>query len=337
MKRAVATLVSTGLLATALGSVALSQSAFADGALPVHIESAGTKKVEVTWDDGTAAASAPFDAYLVTLDNDADANPFAADRSLQVSTADPRSATFSDLSSSTTYYAEVYAIDYTGAFPGFTIIPATGQDPDTALGTQSASYTPVTIRSSSATVMSGKSVTLSGAVTGTTFPATIAVLWDVYPQFGGTDETTKQTSDTGRWSYTTAPLTESTWFFAEHRAGPESVGGWTARILVEVRKRITIQVTPGLRVKALTQVKFTGKVGGNPAYLDDSGSMAKACLQRKQGTGWSKLVCKPLEASGEYSLTFKPGQNASGKYRVFSGMGPAYADSWSATKKLVVT
>ena len=72
MKRLAVVLATTGLMATSLGVGAFAQPAFADGGLAVSIEAAGTKKVDVSWADGSGLTG-PFDAYLVTLDNDSDA------------------------------------------------------------------------------------------------------------------------------------------------------------------------------------------------------------------------------------------------------------------------
>jgi hypothetical protein len=337
VKRLIATIATTGLLATAFG-IGMTQPAQAIGELPVDIQSAGTKKAEVTWDDGTSFASTAFDAYWVTLDNDPDVAPEDASRAKFVPAASARSVTFSDLSSNTTYYASVYAIDYNDT--GYAIVPATDQDPaGDALGRATGADTPVTLKTSATTVLTGKSVTISGTVSSAAaYPATVHLLWDEYPQFGGVLEDTVQTDSDGNWLYTFPSLTESTWFFAEHRAGPDSVGGWTGRTPVEVRKRITASVDPGLRVRAGTQVTFSGKVGGNPAYLDDGTQTAKACLQKLEGGTWRKRFCDAINTvNGNYSLSFKPGVNAGGKYRVFSGMGPAYANSWSKVKKLTVT
>ena len=337
VKRFVATIATTGLLATAFG-IGMMQPAQAIGDLPVDIHSAGTKKALVTWEDGTSFASASFDAYLVTLDNEIDTPPEDASRIKFVPTASERSVTFTDLSSNTTYHTSVYAVDYTDT--GYTIVPATDQDPaGDALGRATGDDTPMTLKASKAIVLTDTSVTISGTVSDAeAYPATVHLLWDEYPQFGGTVEDTVQTDGNGNWSYAIPSLTESTWFFAEHRAEADSVGGWTGRTLVEVRKRISASVSPGLRVRAGTEVTFSGKVGGNPSYLDDGAHPANACLQKLEGGSWSKRFCKPINTlTGNYSLTFQPGSNAGGKYRVFSGMGPAYADSWSRTKKLVIT
>ena len=336
VKRLIATIVTTGLLATGLG-IGMAPPAQAIGDLGVAIASAGTKKAIVTWDDGTAFASAAFDAYWVTLDNDVDVAPEDASRAKFVPVANARSVTFSDLSSNTTYHTSVYAVDYTET--GYSIVPAADQNPaGDALGRASGVDTPMTLKVSATTVLTGKSVTISGTVKDAdVYPATVHLLWDAYPQFGGTQEVTRQTDDNGRWSFTSSALTESTWFFAEHRADADSVGGWTGRTLVEVRKRISASVDPGLRVNAGTAVTFSGKVGGNATYLDDSGQVAKACLQKLEGGTWRKRFCETINiVNGNYSLTFKPGSNAGGKYRVFSGMGPAYAASWSKTKKLTI-
>ncbi len=139
----------------------------------------------------------------------------------------------------------------------------------------------MTLNASAGTVLTGGSVTISGKLTGTTLPATVHVLWDEYPQFGGVLEDTVQTDSNGNWLYTFPSLTESTWFFAEHRAGPDSVGGWTGRTLVEVRKRITASVDPGLRVRAGTRRHVLWQGRRQPVlprrwHADSEGLLAEA-------------------------------------------------------------
>jgi hypothetical protein len=333
VKRFAVVVATAGLLATSLGLSG--PSALAAGALNLSIDSAGTKKVDVSWDDASSIVTPAFDAYLVTLDNDSTSTPGTADRSRFVQAAGTRVVQFEDLNSNTTYYASVYAVDFNDT--GFTIVPADGADPDTALDTAGGRYTPLTIKSNTTTVLSGKTVTLSGTlrddVGDPIANANVTMLYDVYPQFGGSTPKVVKTDASGRWSVTSPTLTANTWFWAEYQATGD-VGGWTGRILVEVRKKISVTVTPGLTVNAGDTVKFDGKVQGNPDFLDDA--PVKVCLQRLEGGNWKKLLCRSLAANGGYTLSFKPGANADGKYRVFSGMGPAYADSWSRTKKLVV-
>ncbi len=337
MKRLVSAVATTGLLAASLGVGVLSQPAFAaDGGLTVSINSAGTKKVVVTWVDGLALASGPFDAYLVTLDNDANVVPADADRSRFVDDgASPLEARFEDLNSNTSYFAAVYAVDFTDS--GYSIVTATGQGAGTPLGVDNGSYSPLTIKSSAATALSGNAVTISGTLeddANQPLPnKTVNVLYDVYPQFGGAVELQATTDSSGNWNLTSPALTENTWFWAEYRPTGD-VGGWTGRVLVEVRKKISASVTPGLTVAAGTSVKFSGNLNSDPSYLDDAA--VTACLQRLEAGKWGKLFCRPIDPNGDYTLTFKPGPGADGKYRVFSGMGPAYADSWSKVKKLVV-
>ncbi len=80
---------------------------------------------------------------------------------------------------------------------------------------------------------------------------------------------------------------------------------------------------------------FSGSTKGDPEYVGDGN--VKVCLQHFEGGKWVKKFCRAVKADGAYELGFKPGPNADGKYRAWSGMGPAYADSWSKTKKLTVT
>ena len=332
MKRLAVVLAATGLLATSLGVGALAQPAFADGGLTVTIEAAGTKKVEVSWADGTALASGPFDAYLVTLDNDSDSTAAIADRSRFVDDAADRSVRFEDLNANTTYYAKVYAVDYQA--DAVVVVPPTGQDPGTALGSATGAYSPLTISLSRATVMSGGTVVVSGTLTdnaGAPIPgATVQVTDDAYPAGNLPLPRNVTTNADGRWSFTSNPLTINTQFWAEYRPA-SGVGGWTGRFGVEVRKAISVAVTPGLTVNAGTQVKFSGKLGGNATYL----SGVQACLQKLTGT-WKTIKCTSAADDASYHVGFKPGPAADGKYRIWSGMGPAHADSWSKAKKLTV-
>lgn len=336
MKRLVLSVTTAAAVAvSALGAGLLAPSAMADGGLTVAIASAGTKKVDVSWADGTALASGPFDAYLVTLDNDADTTPDVADRSRFVDPAATLETRFEDLNANTTYYASVYAVDFTTT--GFDVVPATGQPADTPLGTDTGLYTPLTMSASATKVLSGKTITLSGTLTDSTGAAlagrTVTVLRDDYPQFGGAVEETVFTDGAGKWTYTSPALTANTWFWAEFRAS-DQVGGWTGRIAVEVRKKISIAVAPSTTVPSNTTLKFTGKLlGTNPAYL----AGVNVYLQRLQGGTWGSIKAATLdEATGEYSVNFKPSATADGKYRIFSGMGPAYADSWSKAKSITV-
>jgi hypothetical protein len=336
VKRLAVVLATTGLVATSLGVGALAQPAFAEGDLIVTIEPAGTKKVDVSWADGSTLADGPFDAYLVTLDNDLNATAADADRSRFVDDAADRSVRFEDLNANTTYYAKVYAVDYQA--DAVAVVPAIGQDPETALGSTTGAYSPLTISLSRATVVSGGTVVVSGTLTDNTGApisgATVQVTDDEYPAGSLPLPRNVVTNDNGVWSFTSDPLTINTQFWAEYRPA-SGVGGWTGRLTVEVRTKISVQVTPGLTVNAGTNVKFSGNVNGNPEFLDDAS--VKVCLQRLEGGTWRKLFCSAIEPNGDYLLTLKsPGAKADGKYRVFSGMGPAYADSWSPTKKLVV-
>jgi hypothetical protein len=335
VKRVAVVFASAGLVATTLGVGALTQSAFAVDSFTPAMSAAGAKKVAVDWAHSPVlaadAASAPFDALFVTLDNDLGATPTTADR-VHIVDSSATSTQFDDINSSTTYYASVFAIDYDAT--GFTIVPPTGGAADTPLGTVTGDYSPLTIASSSSLVLSGKTVTLSGRVKTSDDPLSkVIVSRDPYPQFGGAEQEPVVPDANGNWTFTSPELTENTWFWAEYDDA-DGVGGWTSRINVDVRKKMSLSVSPGLTVDAGTSVTFSGDTKGDPTFLDDA--TVKVCLQHLEGGSWAKKFCKPVEADGHYTLTFKPGANADGKYRAWSGMGPAYANSWSATRKLVV-
>jgi hypothetical protein len=335
VKRAAVILASAGLVATTVGVGAVVQPAFAVDSFTPTMGSAGAKKVAIDWAHSPVtaadAASAPFDALFVTLDNDTGATPTTADR-VHIVDSSATSTQFDDINSNTTYYASVFAIDY--GTTGYTIVPPTGGTADTPLASISGTYSPVTIVSSSSLVLSGKTVTLSGRVTTSDNPiGKVTISRDTYPQFGGAIEETVTPDANGNWTLTTPQLTEVTWFWAEYDDN-DGVGGWTSRISVDVRKKMSISVSPGLTVDAGTPVTFSGDTKGDPAFLDPA--TVKVCLQHLEGGTWAKKFCKPVQANAHFTLTFKPGPNADGKYRAWSGMGPAYANSWSPTRKLVV-
>jgi hypothetical protein len=277
-------------------------------------------------------ADGPFDAYLVTLDNDSDSTATTADRSRFVDDAADRSVRFEDLNANTTYYAKVYAVDYQA--DAVVVVPPTGQDPGTALGSATGAYSPLTISLSRATVVSGSTVVVSGTLTDNAGApisgATVQVTDDAYPAGNLPLPRNVITDADGRWSFTSDPLTINTQFWAEYRP-TSGVGGWTGRLTVEVRKAISVAVAPGLTVNAGAQVKFTGTLGGDVSYLGG----VQACLQKLTGT-WKTFKCTTVAADASYLLSFRPASADDGKYRVWSGMGPAYADSWSKAKKLTV-
>ncbi|MFL6288025.1 MAG: hypothetical protein ACJ73L_06465 [Actinomycetes bacterium] len=335
MKRFAVALATSGLLATTMGVGALAQPAFAaDGGLSVTIASAGTKKVDVTWADGSAMATGPFDAYLVTLDNEADTTPDTADRSRFVDDAATRTARFEDLNANTSYYATVYAVDYQA--DGVVVVPPTGSPAGTALGTHSAAYSPLTIQASNVKPLTGTTITLSGTLLPDGVSATggeeVTVIADTYPPGGGTLEKTAVVSSNGSWSLTSEALTTNTTYWAEYR-DEDGVGGWTGRVDVQVRKNITLAVNPGTTVPAGTKVSFSGTLGGDSSLL----AGVQVCLQKLIGGAWKSRFCTVAEPDATYLIKQQLGATADGRYRTWSGMGPAYGDSWSKPKKMTTT
>lgn len=308
----------TGLLA---GSV-LSLAGVANAADTVNlvVSPGGVKKAEATWDAWQPGTS--FDAYWVTADDDSTNGPWDADRGRFVDDTATRSVLFDDLSSGTTYYFNVYAIDYTDAGP-----VDFGGGP---IGTEVAAGSTLTINATKETILAGGAVTLYGSLTGGS--GSINVQRDPYPYNGAWVDTTVATSGTGQWTQAFTPKV-NTHYRALYEPN-QGIGGWTRTVTVEVREKITVQANPGTTVSAGTQIKYSGKVsaGVNTSFLQPPVSGSEPvpfCLQRLSGGNWSTIKCVPVNNDGTYLITHSPGADQDGKYRVFSGMGPAYADSWS--------
>jgi hypothetical protein len=337
VKRIAVALATTGLLATTLGVGALAQPASAADVFTPVMASAGTKKVTIDWAHSPVAAadaaSGSFDALFVTLDKAPDATPESADR-VHIVDASATSTQFDDLNSNTTYYASVFAIDYTATT--YAIVPPQGGATDTPLGSVVGTYSPLTILSSSLKPLSGTSVTVSGRLEDSNGDPLdgekITLYVDSYPQGSADQPDGILTDPTGHWSWTSPALTINTSFWAEYR-DTAGVGGWTGRVDVEVRKNVTLNVTPGTKVPAGTEVKFSGKLGGDPLLL----SGVQVCLQKVTNGAWKSPKCGAANADGTYLIKLQLGAAADGKYRTWSGMGPAYGDSWSKPKKMTTT
>jgi hypothetical protein len=330
VKRLAIVLAATSLLAVALGTGVASAVA-PENLAGLAISPAGTKKAEATWSDWkTIEPTAVFDAYWVTADDDANFTPFTADRGRFVDDTAPRSVVFDDLNAGTTYYFAVYAVDYTTN--GVVVVPPTGGGASTPIGYNAASGSTLTINASKSVVPAGKPVDIYGslmdALGGPISGAQIQVTRDEYP-FGAGVTSNVVTDANGKWAQTFAPAV-NTRYLATYTPS-NGIGGWTRVVTVEARKKISVAVDPGTTVAAGTVVKFTGTLGGDPAFFTG----VQACLQRLSGS-WGSLKCADVDATGAYLLKFAPGSAASGKYRVFSGMGMAYGDSWSRTKTLTV-
>ena len=330
VKRVALILATTSLLATALGTGVASAVAPTNAA-NLAVGPAGTKKAEATWSDWkTIEPGAVFDAYWIIADDDANFTPFTADRGRFVDDTGTRSVTFDDLNAGTTYYFAVYAVDYTNE--GVTVVPPTGGGASTPIGYNVAAGSTLTINTSKSVVPAGKPVSIYGAlvdaVGAPVVGAQVSVTRDEYP-FGATVTSNVVTDADGKWSQPFSPAANTR--YSATYTPANGIGGWTRVVTVEARKKISIAVDPGTTVAAGTAVKFTGTLGGDPAFF----SGVQACLQRLDGK-WGSLKCVDVDAAGAYLLKFAPGAAGSGKYRVFSGMGPAYGDSWSRSKTLTV-
>ena len=100
----------------------------------LQVSPGGIKKAVATWEDWSADPLSvdPFDAYLVTADDDSGKVGLAADRTAFVDDAATREVTFEDLTSGTDYYFQVYAIDYTDT--GIVIVEPDGTAANTPIG-----------------------------------------------------------------------------------------------------------------------------------------------------------------------------------------------------------
>ncbi|MEO8330502.1 MAG: fibronectin type III domain-containing protein, partial [Candidatus Nanopelagicales bacterium] len=317
MKRSLLFLLTTGISAAAVLPLA-GVAAAADPVNTVNlaVTNDGIKKAAASWDAWSTGPA--FDAYLVTADDDSSNGPFAADRSRYVDDAASRSVTFDDLTSGTTYFFRVYAVDYTDT--GVNVVPPTGEPANTPIGIIAAEGSTLTIVTSADTVLSGKNLVVSGNLTGDAgarVGAEVTVESDPYPFDGAWTQVSTTTVAAGRWSHTFNP-TVNTRFRAFYTQ--EGIGGWTRNVTVEVRKKISIVVNPGATISAGTQLKYTGKLGGSPSLFQPpiADPAVKACLQRFSGT-WRTIKCVAVNQDGTYLLKHQPGADQDGKYRIYSG------------------
>jgi hypothetical protein len=244
--------------------------------------------------------------------------------------------TFDDLSAGTTYYFNLYAVDYTAT--GIDIVPATGDPAGTPIGYVAAEGSTLTINASADVVLSAGTVTVSGTLTGDSGPRdgeSVTVESDPFPFEGdGWLQTTATTNAAGNWSKSFTPTINTRYRAFYTTVG---IGGWTRNVTVEVRKKITVTVEPGNTVTGGTQLRFRGQLPGDPTFYQQpiAEETVKVCLQRLTGGVWAgSIKCEPVNVDGSYVIRHTPGATA--KYRVFSGMGPAFADSWSKAKRITV-
>lgn len=217
---------------------------------------------------------------------------------------------------------------------GVAIVAPSGAGASSPIGYRVAAGSTLTINATKSVVPAGKPVGLYGSLTdGFGAPlegGDIEVSRDAYPFGDGTVADTVQSDEGGKWSKTYSPLVNTR--YSATYTPADGIGGWTRVVTVEARKKISVALDPGATVAAGSVVKFTGTLGGDPTLFTG----VQACLQRLDGK-WGSLKCVDVDAAGGYLLKFAPGAAGSGKYRVFSGMGPAYGDSWSRAKTLTVT
>lgn len=308
----------------------------ADPANLTVVPGGAPKKATASWDDwATVEPTATFDAYLVTADDDSTNGAFAADRSRYIDDDATRSVTFDDLSAGTTYYFRVYAVDYTDA--GVLIVPPSAGSAGDPIGAEAAPGSTLTINTSADVVASGKPLTLFGSLTidnVADLPEPITVQSDAFPYDVWVDAAASA-DGTGKWSKSFAPAINTR--YRALYAPATGIGGWTRNVTVEVRKKITVATDPGNTVSAGTTIKYTGTLGGTPEYFQTpiADETVKACLQRLSGS-WKTIKCVPVNANATFLIKHEPGVDQDGKYRIYSGMGPAYADSWSRARSITV-
>jgi len=305
----------------------------------LEVSAGGIKKADATWDDWSLdpLSVAPFDAYLVTADDDNANAGLASDRTKFVAQSDPREVTFDDLTSGTNYYFSVYAIDYTTT--GVTIVPPDGTEPGTPVGFVLGEGSDLTINTSPAVILTGNAATISGVLSGDGGRAgeTVSLEADEFP-FSGNDwvEVGVATAGGGgAWSRSVSPTINTRYraFYSD----PDGVGAWTRNVAVEVKKKIQISVAPNTTVSAGTQLRYSGTLPGDPSFYQPplaGEEIVRVCLRRAGST--QSIKCSAVNAQGEYLIKHTPGVDQDGKYRVTSGMGPAYADSVSRNLRIRV-
>lgn len=347
MNRSSIAVVCAGVLAaTVVPLTGVASAAAPTDYASTSVSPAGPKKATVTWDPTTLTG--PFDAYYVTLDNKADVLPFEANRSRFVAKTDPLTATFGDLNASTNYFATVYAIDYTDS--GIEIVEPSDTPAvpaDTPIGYSTAKGGTLTLNGTTGTILAGTSVNLSGTLTGVggAAPAGSQVRIQRNPYPTGDDiwiDVDVSPGAGGAWNYSSVPSVNTIYravWVPPNDPDNGFVGAWTRNNSVDVRKKLKVNITPGLHINAGTALTFKGKlpaVAGFPTYYTDNNVPAQ--VERLVGGVWTPVggASQRANATGNYTISFTPAANADGKYRVFSGLGSAYADSFTPPKRIVI-
>ena len=200
-------------------------------------------------------------------------------------TQPPRSVTFDDLTAGTTYYFNLYAVDYTDT--GVDIVPATGDPAGTPIGYVAAEGSTLTINTSADVVLSGITVTFSARSPGTAGPRagdTVTVESDPFPFEGdGWSPTTTTTNASGNWSKSFAPTINTRYraFYTtvgiggmdakRHRRGPQKGRPNSGTRHHRLRRHATSVQRP---TRPATRRSTNHRIADEPSKCASSGSPA---------------------------------------------------------------
>ena len=354
MKRVTAAVAAIGLVATgALVSVSGPASA-APPANPANLkvtpppatgfDSTGARKAIVTWDDWTTTDNG-FDEYRVVADRDGtfvDDDPLNLDYgpctnciTATVAKGATREVLLKGLLAGKDYHVAVYAIDNTADGP--VVIEPSGTRENTPIGYMLAPGFNLPVVASKAPVVRGNSVELSGTLTDAKKSPlanrTITIYRDAYP-FDAAESATKTSEVTtnakGRWTFSTKPQFKTRYWARFVPAN--GIGGWTKFVAVDVRAKISLNVSPDTTIKAGRTLTFRGKVNALPGKV----AGLPICWQNTADGSWGGGSCSTIKDDGTYVFRLRPGKDADGKYRVRSGLGEYYADSKSKPVKITI-
>lgn len=299
---AAATMVTASLLGVQAASAAL------DPVNNISSTPQPPKKMKVTWDSVPGATS--YEAV---------AEPGSR---LESAVAPETSVVFEDLAWSQTYTVTVTAYD--------------GTDAAIASGTQVFSGTKLNANLSPFVAKRGARVTIDGtlqrrngsAISNAKIYIQRALV--PYPPYDFKPLTNVTTNARGAFSVKVKAATNAT-YQALYR-GPDTAGGWDANGLV-----LSVKVPISLRfsdnpVRFGRAVRFSGSLDAPAALVKG----APLRLQHKVSGRWKTAKATTVASDGTYRLRYKPRTRTDQYWRVLTNAGDSFADSTSASKKLVV-
>lgn len=346
MKRLVAAIAAIGLVATgAVASVSGVASAEPENLAqlkvsppPAAFDGFGARKAIVSWDAVAPPGTASYLVVADTNDNfidpaDPEYGPNKARLRVGEVPVDGTRQVLADLLiAGKNYHFAVYALNDTGG-----VIAPDGAEPKTPIGYVLAEGYNLSITASRTTVLNGNRVVLSGKLSkpdgSPLVGRTITIFRDPYPNADKEQDvatTSVTTGAGGRWTFPAKPAINGRYW--ARFIPPTGIGGWTKFVGIDVRAGITLHVQPDTSIRHGRRLTFSGRVDAVPAKV----AGLPICWQHRAAGSWGGGSCGKIRDNGTYVLRLRPGANADGRYRVHSGLGPAYADSQSRAVAITI-